>query len=135
MAVLLYLPEKKEAGARLYKIVKHVLEGQKIKVCKTVKDLQSCLTQKIAHFRIAVLYLETRRDILDIQSLSDYLGDMKLILVLPDGDPLTISQAHLLRPRFITYKDDPFDDLRIVLAKMTELYQAPADDAAMTVRG
>ena len=134
MAILFYLPEKKEAGARLYKIVKNVLAGKEIKLCKTIKDMTKCLHQKIAHFRIAVLYLETRRDILDVQSLSEYLGDVKLILVLPDGDPLTISQAHLLRPRFITYKDDPFDDLGTVLAKMTELYPASADEGAVAVK-
>ena len=128
MEVLLYLPEKKGAGARLLKIAKVILAGQEIKLCQSIKDLSRCLHQQIAHFRIAVLYLETRRDLLDVQSLSDCLGDMKLILVLPDGDPLTVSQAHTLRPRFITYKDYSFDDLGMVLKQMVNLYQDTMGD-------
>lgn len=129
MAVLLYFPEKQGAGARLHTIVKDVLRGRKIKLCHSINDLSRCLHQQIAHFRIAVLYLETRRDLLDVLSLSDCLEDMKLILVLPDADPLTVTQAHALRPRFITYNDDSFDDLGIVLAKMTQLYRDPEDDS------
>lgn len=122
MAVLLLFPKEKGSGMDLHKLVKNVLSGHESKLCHSIRDLSHCLRQEIGHYRIAVLYLGTRRELSDIMPLSDYMEDMKLILVLPDGDPLTVSQAHRLRPRFITYIDNPFNNVGTVLKQMMHLY-------------
>lgn len=122
MAILLYLPEKNEAGARLHRIVRNILSDRNIEMFDSIDDMSQRLHEPIPDLKIAVLYLATKHDLLEIQSLSNFLWDIRLILVLPDEDPGTISQAHLLRPRFIAYADHPFDDLGVVLKQMVRIY-------------
>ena len=122
MAVLIFLPDKNDPGRRLHKILKDALSGREANLCCSIDELSGCLRMDLNHYRIAVLYLKTRRDLLNILPFGNLFEDVKLILILPDGDPLTVSQAHRLRPRFITYIDNPFKDLGMVLKQMVRLY-------------
>lgn len=55
---------------------------------------------------------------LELIEYREWLGDRRLILVLPDDDIETISQGHALRPRFVTYVESDFIDISAVLGKM-----------------
>lgn len=122
MAVILYLPEHNGAGARLHRIVKEVLSERNIEWFGSLNEMSQRLHEPIPDVKIAILYLTNKQDLLRVCAMGDFLGDIRLILVLPDGNPETISKAHLLRPRFITYVDNSFDDLGLVLKQMYHLY-------------
>ena len=53
-----------------------------------------------------------------ILTLQDLLSDIRIILILPDRTPNTISKAHKLAPRFLTYLDSDFGEIKAVLHKM-----------------
>jgi hypothetical protein len=55
-----------------------------------------------------------------MQMLRKLLPEIYVILVLPDRSESTLGLAHLLMPRFLTQKDDPFTDLQEVLSKMVQ---------------
>jgi hypothetical protein len=78
-----------------------------------------------------LLYLKspaTAKDIIvlaprDSDELVDFLAnkrlqDRRLVLVLPDADEATLSQAHLLGPRYLCFADSVGVDLAAVLNKM-----------------
>jgi hypothetical protein len=46
------------------------------------------------------------------------MSAVRLVLVLPDEEDETIALAHGLRPRFVTYADGDYSELREVLQKM-----------------
>lgn len=54
---------------------------------------------------------------MDILSLREFLHDRRIILVLPDSEPETVSLGHILRPRFITYGDSDYMDVSAILGK------------------
>ncbi len=51
-------------------------------------------------------------------SMKDLIGDIRIILILPDTEGDTISLGHKLYPRFASYADGNFKDVAAVLEKM-----------------
>ena len=54
---------------------------------------------------------------MNILELSELLHDRRIILVLPDSEPETVSLGHILRPRFITYGDSDYMDVSAIMGK------------------
>lgn len=53
-----------------------------------------------------------------IVSLSEFLENIRDILVLPDGKEATIVKGHKLKPRFITFVDRNLEEVKLILEKM-----------------
>ena len=65
--------------------------------------------------RIAVVLMADRSLLQDLFHLKDLFEDLSLFLVLSDHLPDTLSAAHRLHPRFLTFMDEGGDDLLGVL--------------------
>jgi hypothetical protein len=122
MALILYLPDKNEAGAHLRMIIKGAIQKQKIETYHSIRQLSERLQKPIYDVKVAVFYAASREHLKAIIGLSDFLWDLKIILVLPDSDPITVTKAHMLRPRYVTWADEDFKDLGNVLNNLMELY-------------
>lgn len=57
------------------------------------------------------------------------LQDRRLVLILPDDEEATLSQAHLLAPRYLCFADDVGADLAAVLNKMATQRRLQAEGA------
>lgn len=68
---------------------------------------------------ILLLLAENRDRLEELTGLKDLLEDRRLILVVPDDDPATLSAAHLLFPRFVTPLSDQYHDLCSIMDRMT----------------
>lgn len=68
--------------------------------------------------KIAVLLTTKKDDLHDILSIKESFEGVRVILILPDGKPETVSRAWTIRPRFLSYSDGDFKDVFIVLKKM-----------------
>ena len=68
--------------------------------------------------QILLLLAETRSRLADLTALADLLEDRRLILVVPDGEPATLSIGNTLFPRFFTPLADRYDDLCAVVVRM-----------------
>jgi hypothetical protein len=75
---------------------------------------------------LAVLYAATRADLMELIFLGNFLGELRLVLIIPDRDPTTVAKAHALRPRFLALAEKDLDELESVLKRMAELYGSPA---------
>ena len=57
------------------------------------------------------------------------LQDRRLVLILPDDAEATLSQAHLLAPRYLCFADEVGADLAAVLNKMATQRQLQSEGA------
>ncbi len=120
MSVLLYTGKSTSLGERLRRVVESGTSGQEIELLKKMDGLAGRLQQRVYDIDAAVLLLSTKEELEAILSLREWLAGLRVILVLPDEDRDTISKAHRLSPRFITFLDRRFVDVAAVLAKMLE---------------
>jgi hypothetical protein len=105
---------KKRLEAAIY----NVIPGKSVEFFETLDDLRVRLRRIIEPDSIAVFFAINRKELLRMQMLRELLPEIYVILVLPDRTASTIGLAHLLLPRFLTQKEDPFTDLQEVLNKM-----------------
>lgn len=67
---------------------------------------------------VAILMAADREILLGLHAIRHLLEDMRVLLVVPDGDPETVRLAHDLAPRFLSYLDDDPSHLLAVLERM-----------------
>ncbi|MEW5801796.1 MAG: hypothetical protein AB1847_06780 [bacterium] len=118
MKLLLYAPAVEEAGKRLQGIIENLVPEAKREVCRTIDDLSIRLRQPMNNLSVAVLLAATRQDLSDIVTIADLMGDLRLIVILPDLEDDTIAKGHSLRPRFLDNIDSDFSDIAAILGKM-----------------
>jgi purine-binding chemotaxis protein CheW len=114
----MYQSEPNGLGMRLDEVVKRVVSAERTEIYKTIPSLADRLRRTRQDVDLAVLSAASQEELQDIVSLEDLLRGIRLILVLPDGQPETIAKAHTLYPRFLSYVDGDFRDVAAVLAKM-----------------
>ncbi|MBC8392466.1 MAG: hypothetical protein H8E17_07875 [Deltaproteobacteria bacterium] len=120
MNLLLYARDQNGSGKQLRRAVETVFPLNHIEICRTFEVLSGRLHQPRNGLEIAVLYAVDTADLTNLVSLQNVLEDFRIILIVPDNERDTISQAHTLRPRFLTYAGGNFEDVAMVLAKMIE---------------
>jgi hypothetical protein len=119
MTVLIYYSTKmKGAGKRILQVAKTVVSETNIHIYRTISALQSRLRQPRNGVNIAILLPSSAADITNLLSIRDLLRDIKIILILPNSNPETVAQGHLLRPKFLSYGDSDFIDVASVLSRM-----------------
>lgn len=120
MMVLVYAKAKNGVSLEL----KQTLNGRSSDVClETYSDLDDVfqrLRQPRLNLKIGVLSIGSEAELDRLLTIRELLSDMRLVLVLSDKDPQTVSKAHALAPRFITFSDAGIDPLVSVVEKMME---------------
>jgi len=118
MQLFYYASSDNAHKKRLEAAIYEVIPGKSVEFYETLDDLRERLRRIIEPGSIAVLFAINRQELLRMQMLRALLPEIYIILVLPDRTESTIGLAHLLLPRFLTQKEDPFTDLKEVLNKM-----------------
>ncbi|MCK5508035.1 MAG: hypothetical protein KAI50_05905 [Desulfobacterales bacterium] len=118
MKLLLYAPDKCRSGKRLQKMIEALVSEEDREIYRTIDSLTSGLRQPRHDPPVAVLLAASREDLSDILSLRDLLGDVRIMLALPDREQDTIAKGHTLRPRFVTHADSNFVEMAAVLRKV-----------------
>lgn len=91
-------------------------------------DLLHRLHRPRMNLKIGVLSIGSRSELDCLLAVKDLLADMRLILVLPDNHPQTLSKAHALSPRFITFVESGMAALTSVVEKMLKYHDDLHDD-------
>lgn len=120
MKVLLYMSPNGPVGNRIYTVLNKALQSGYLEIYNDIAGLKKRLCKSICDVGIAVLVAATQRELIDIISIRTQLSGLRIVLVLPDREKSTITQAHTLYPRFLTYADCDFSDLQLVVKKMTD---------------
>ena len=119
MNVLLYIScgSRPEKIGLLSKIESAVLDNT-VEVINGFEKLLERLKRFSHTIEVAILFAYSKDALSNILSVKELLEDVRIILILPDRLPETISKGHLLRPRFMTYADSDLEDVKAVLIKM-----------------
>jgi hypothetical protein len=123
MAWIIYLPALNGLEERFSELITTKVPVMRLEIYRTFKELSQRLRKPSV--RVAVLFAMNRGDLMQILSLGDLMVDVKSILVLADRDRDTMSKAHRLRPRYITWADCDLADIGAVLKRMIDLYDVP----------
>ena len=118
MQLFFYSSSDNAHKKRLEAKIHEVIAAKRIEFFESLGDLRERLHRIIEPGSIAVLFVINREELLRMLMLRELLPEIFVILILPDRSESTIGLAHLLLPRFLTQKEDPFADLKEVLIKM-----------------
>lgn len=93
-----------------------------ISIHTTIESFSEHLRQFHSEPVMAVIFLATKAELMNILFLKDLLTNIPLILILPDREKETISKGTLLHPRFISFIQNDFNELESVIKKMIDRY-------------
>lgn len=120
MRFLLYASEHRAAGRRLLKSLHSLAAVHDLDHFDSLPALAHHLRQPMGKEVVAILWPADADELSVLTRLRHLLRDMRIILVLPDADPRTISEAHSLRPRFISFGDGDLSDVAAVAGRILE---------------
>jgi hypothetical protein len=118
--VIFFSPMRGGLSERLLRIIESVVSEEKVKICRNIDALSRTLRRPRDGAAIAIFLATSGKDLPDILSLRDHMSDIKIILVLPNSDPDTVSKGHVLRPRFMSDCNSDFQEIAAVLKRMIE---------------
>lgn len=119
MKIILYLGGNDAINQKLRQSVAVTRRQDEIHVCRSVFGLHERLLGMMHDGCLLVLLVSAQQDLWELLRLRKLLFDFRIILVLPDQAQETLSLAHLIYPRFITYIDSDFQDIAAVLNKLS----------------
>ena len=104
----------------IMRMVGSVVPKENIEVCGDIQCLSARLRKPFEGESVVVLLLPADRDDLQaIMTIQYLLENVRAVVVAPNQEAETISMAHMLRPRFLTYAGEDLRTLTSVLYKMT----------------
>jgi hypothetical protein len=115
---LLFFARKNGVTEQLQRMIQTLVVKDRLETYESFEELYKRLHQPKNDFQIAVLTATTDQELEDILTLQELLSDIRIVLILPDRTPNTISKAHKLAPRFLTCLDSDFGEVKAVLHKM-----------------
>lgn len=121
MKLLLYANMEK-TGQRLRKQIQSVVSNQDLESCSTVGILTERLRRPVGGLTPIVILTTNRKEFEKILSIRDLLRDLKIIIIIPNRKPETLSDAHKLYPRYISSIDEKFDNTVAVVIKMLKQF-------------
>lgn len=118
MHLVTYWNENKGCGKRLFSAIKDVVPANSLYVYHRIGDLSREIHRIPWGASIAVLLASNKNELSEIIALKGLFQERRIILILPDRKKESISKGHALFPRFLSYADSDFRDVRAVLNKM-----------------
>ncbi len=118
MTVIIFSSTGNESNKKLLQGVVPLLTDIQVEICNSIPKLSHRLRQPLEGNVIGLFMIATHEELSTILSIHLLLRNMKIVLILPDKSEGTISKGHSLRPRFLGYFDDDFQDVAAVINKM-----------------
>lgn len=118
MTVLLFKPIRNRISENLQRAVEEATSEGRVEISISIQGLLKGVRQLSYGEGVAVLLVSSREDLDDVLSIKEQLRDVRIILILPDKEDETVSRGHTLYPRYLSYVDSGFEDVKAVLRKM-----------------
>jgi hypothetical protein len=105
-------------GERLIELAEKFRPAFPVDIYHVFRRLNYRFRRPVAEEVVTVLFLPRQTHLQEILSIVHLLERSRVVVLLPDHNPTTVSQGHLLRPRFLTFEDSPLEELAAVLNKI-----------------
>ena len=86
---------------RLAERVGSALQAEDFLICSDPKDLAARLKRLAHNFKVGILALRTREELVDLADLRDLLKDVLLVVVLEEENRKTVALTHQLESRYL----------------------------------
>lgn len=123
--VFFLMARPSEEGRALLGAAGSLVTDGRLEVFSNLADFEARMRGPKAPRSPAIVWSPTRDDLRALAGLSDLLAGLRLLLVLPDDEAMTVALAHKLRPAYVSYVDDGISEIVAVLGRLT----APGEDA------
>ena len=120
MNLLVYAAKTGEVAQHLQQVIEEIVPKKNLQIYRNFNSLSYRLQQPMNGLKIAILLADSKEDLTDFLSLKELLSELRIILILPDRESSIFEKAHILGPRFMTYTDSDFQDIKAVLSKMID---------------
>ena len=119
MQIIVYVSPFNAVSRSLTNIIQGIGIQNKPEYHHTVDSLVVRLRQPMARFdSLLILCPSNGHELTQLTAIGHLLRDARVIVLLPDGENKTISEGHMLRPRFVSYSDGDLNDVAAVVKKM-----------------
>jgi len=130
MKVVLYANERNEpASKRLQDVIEACIPSNCLEVFGSSRDFLLRVYQIPRKIDVAVLFAHNHDQLSKLISLKDFLMGVRIILILPDGEHLTVKRGHTLFPKYTSYIDSNATDVASVLNKMISSLNANKNES------
>ena len=102
-------------------MIENVVPNENTEIYSTIDTLGKRLRRPSYNIAIAVLLISSREELRSVLSIRHLFDNIKIVLILPDRKNETIVIGHKLRPRFLSYTDNDFIDVAVVLENMLKI--------------
>ncbi|ADK83857.1 hypothetical protein Deba_0484 [Desulfarculus baarsii DSM 2075] len=131
MKLLVYVSVMNEDWVRLGAAIDDSAPRECVELFRRIDGLRERLSQPIQRPAVLVLVAATEAELKALVDLAPLLYDLKTILILPDHEAMAAREGHRLAPRYCTYIDSNFDELRSVIRHIFGLsHHDVAEDTA-----
>lgn len=118
MHLLIYAPSEAPAGLNLLDKIDPTIKDVPINCFDSLDNLIQYLRRPITMQPLAVLLPKNNKELSTLIQMRHLLRDMRIVLILPNRNGKTISEGHILRPRYVGFGDGDMSDVIAVIQKM-----------------
>ncbi len=118
MKILFYSSVFSNQYERLIASVEDVIPAGALEAVCGVERLVARLNKSLQDVGVVVALTASHDELALIEEHRDLLSQVQVVLILPDAEKETITRGHRLFPRFCSFVDGDFQDMKAVLEKM-----------------
>ncbi len=115
MDIIYYSKRQDGPGKRIQAIIESQLSGDDLEVYRDLDSFSLRLCQPLGLRTFVVLTVVSRKDLIELLSISPLLQDLRIILALPDRREEERART-LLHPRYIAFLSSDYLDVEIASA-------------------
>jgi hypothetical protein len=120
MNLLFYASVDNRDARKVFEIMQLLEKEITLEFHRDINLFMQRLRQPANDLAAAVIFTAGMEDLDDMCSIRHFLGDIAVILVLPENSEEYIRKGHLLRPRFLTYTESSQREIAAVLNNMLQ---------------
>lgn len=121
--IIIFARQDSESSKKLPLIVKNNIRSEDFELCTSLKDFFKRFRAP-NNYSTVLLLIENHSDFDELFNVRDFFEGLRVFLILPDREEITISRGNMLFPRFVTYIDSDFDELSAIFRNVLAKYKA-----------
>ncbi len=112
--------EKSQRFQEILGFARELFQADEISIHSEAAGFSKAVVESGFDHRIILILAESSQDLCKILPYRNLLEDRSVILILPDSEKDTMTQALSLYPRYIDYIQNGLEDVYMVLKKMVQ---------------
>ena len=118
MNLIVYKRSAGSEAAELQLVFGPIVGRSSVEIFNSPKALRQRIIKFSIRDAIVILIAQKRDDLTELLPIIDLFRRVRIILVLPDRKPETIAIGYQLQPRFLSFIDKGYEEIRAVIKKM-----------------